>query len=621
MTDMLGPFEIRGEIGRGAMAVVWRAYDPRLYREVAIKEPLIPAWADANERAELVERFIREGRAAALLNHPGIITIYAAEEYDGRPAIVMELVEGYTLGALIQRGPLAVQAAVEILDQLLDAAGYAHAHGIVHRDIKPENIFVTADGRVKLADFGIAHLGETGSSTLTQAGTVMGSPGYMSPEQVAGAASDARSDIFAIGAIAYEMLAGRNPFGATDGLAPTAIMYRVVHEMPAPLEVIAPQLPGHLGVVVATALAKEPERRFQTAEAFRAALHDPTALTRPAVPPAAAPAAPAWPQAQLTPTAPGIPASGPGVSAPRPNRGRTVVIAMVIAGVVVLGGLALFSSAPKISGGPSGSASTAGGSPSAADAAAYHDADQHLNGAETTVELILSDVAGASTDDNADAINGLVSSTGTRSGLIGQDLTAAKASAEKLSDSQGKTDLLAAIDAEGKAVSAFSRQVEAIQVLSQIDQQEADLKDATEKLTYTIQRANGSSYGEMRKAGRAASADFSKSLKYFSHANALFPGAGLNKWVEYCQTEKERADLQTRMSAEAKAGQISSYNQNVSKSNSLMRQANSLIQSAVTLDSSWTDDRLTPLDDASQAAVHDELDLHTKASKDLGFKK
>lgn len=271
VTDTLGPYELRGELGRGAMAIVWRAFDPKLEREIAIKEPTIGAGVDSAMAEELAARFVREGRAAAQLNHPGIVTIYAADVYDGRPAIVMELIEGTTLSEVICAGRLAPHAALGIIDQLLDAVGYAHARGVVHRDIKPDNVFVTNDGRVKLADFGIAHVGTT--ATLTQAGSVMGTPGYMAPEQVIGDRVDARTDIFAVGAIAYELLSGRNPFGIGDGAHPTAVMYRIVHEHPERIaDLSVATLPLDVRPAIEAAMAKEPDDRFPDAEAFRSAL-------------------------------------------------------------------------------------------------------------------------------------------------------------------------------------------------------------------------------------------------------------------------------------------------------------------------------------------------------------
>jgi len=272
MIDYLGPYELRGELGRGAMAVVWRAWDTKLEREVAIKEPMVPPGTDQVTAADLAARFVREGKAAAALNHPGIVTIYAADVYDGRPAIVMELIEGETLSGLLDRGPLATSSTLAVLDQLLDAAGYAHSRGVVHRDIKPDNIFITTEGRVKLADFGIAHMGT--SSALTQAGTVMGTPGYMSPEQVTGQAVDSRADIFAIGVIGYEMLTGSNPFGATEGVASTTVMYRIVHEpMPLLPAQVSAGLPANLSALLAAATAKDPAARIADAASFRAALH------------------------------------------------------------------------------------------------------------------------------------------------------------------------------------------------------------------------------------------------------------------------------------------------------------------------------------------------------------
>jgi hypothetical protein len=254
------------------MAVVWRGYDPRLEREVAIKEPVVEPGTDEATRADLGARFVREGRAAAKLNHPGIVTIHAADVFDGRPAIVMELIEGETLADILSGGRLPAQSVRAVLDQLLDAVAYAHDRGIVHRDIKPDNVFITHDGRVKLADFGIAHVAD--SATLkTQAGTVMGTPGYMAPEQITGGPVDARTDIFAIGAIAYEMVVGVNPFGATDGVAATTIMYRIVHEQPvAPPDYDLRELPAGTWPVIAVALAKDPAQRFPDARAFREAL-------------------------------------------------------------------------------------------------------------------------------------------------------------------------------------------------------------------------------------------------------------------------------------------------------------------------------------------------------------
>jgi serine/threonine-protein kinase len=250
------------------MAVVWRAWDPQLEREVAIKEPVLPHGIDPSLAQELTERFVREGRAIAALQHPGIVTVFDAGVYDERPAMVMELIDGTTLADLMAaERRLDPAAALSVATQLLDALGYAHARGIVHRDVKPDNVFVTSEGRVKLADFGIARIAD--KTRFTQEGTVMGTPGYMPPEQVRGLPVDARADIFSVGAILYEMLTGSNPFGASDGIDSTSVMYRIVHEDPPNADQVVPALPGWLGQVVAVAMAKEPENRYPTAETMR----------------------------------------------------------------------------------------------------------------------------------------------------------------------------------------------------------------------------------------------------------------------------------------------------------------------------------------------------------------
>jgi tRNA A-37 threonylcarbamoyl transferase component Bud32 len=269
MSPQLGPYEIRGELGRGAMAVVWRAWDRNLEREVALKEPLTRGDLDDEASLELRERFVREGRVAAKLNHPGIVSIYAADIFEDRPAMVMELVQGSTLGALLQRGALTLETAMSVIDQLLEALEYAHEHGVVHRDIKPENVFVTDDGRVKLADFGIAHL-IAGSKGET--GAVIGTPGYMSPEQVQGLAVDPRSDIFSIGAVTYEVLTGHNPFGASAGDAASVVMYRIANEDPAPMVRFDGAVPPAWQAMVMRALQKRPEDRFASAAEMQAEL-------------------------------------------------------------------------------------------------------------------------------------------------------------------------------------------------------------------------------------------------------------------------------------------------------------------------------------------------------------
>lgn len=268
MTPFLGPYELRGRLGSGAMAVVWRAWDPKLEREVAVKEPVRSPTTSDSFAAELAERFVREGKTAARLAHPGIVTIYAADVFDGRPAIVMELLRGQMLSELIDRRSLTYGAVVSILDQLLDALDYAHAMGVVHRDVKPDNVFVLEDGRVKLTDFGVAHVSRLEGATAT---VVAGTPGYMAPEQVLAGPVDGRADIFGIGAIAYEMLAGYNPFGATEGAETTTIMYRTTSGPEIAFESTVAAPPA-IQQVVLKALARNPDGRFATAGEMRSQL-------------------------------------------------------------------------------------------------------------------------------------------------------------------------------------------------------------------------------------------------------------------------------------------------------------------------------------------------------------
>ena len=285
----IGPYVLKGELGRGAMAVVWRAWDPNLEREVAVKEPLFDQRLPENVIEEMGRRFVAEGRAAARLNHPGIVSIYAADVWDGRPAIVMELVNGETLTSLLKGGPLSPPEALAVLDQLLDAVGYAHERGVIHRDIKPDNVFVTLDGAIKLADFGIAHVDGT-ASTATLAGTVLGTPGYMSPEQAAGAPVDERSDLFSVGVLAWELLTGHNPFGAGEGADAPTVIYRIVHEPAPELPVsVSAGLPADMRPAIMAALSKDPAMRPQSAAEFRAMLRGQAPVPAAAVAPAAIP--------------------------------------------------------------------------------------------------------------------------------------------------------------------------------------------------------------------------------------------------------------------------------------------------------------------------------------------
>jgi serine/threonine protein kinase len=251
----IGKYEVLKVLGRGGMGTVYEAWDPVLHRTVALKT-MTPGLADA---PDLRARFLREAQAAGGLRHHNIVTVYDVGEDRGQPYIAMELVEGFDLEAIIQgRHPLSVEARIDILRQVCEGLGCAHQRGIVHRDVKPANIRVTGQGEVKIMDFGIAHLQ---SSTLTQGGQVLGTIQYMAPEQVEGLPSDHRADVFAVGAIAYELLAYRRPFDA-DSL--TGVMYRIAREEPDMSALPATSYSPGLEAVVARALAKPVADRYQS---------------------------------------------------------------------------------------------------------------------------------------------------------------------------------------------------------------------------------------------------------------------------------------------------------------------------------------------------------------------
>ncbi len=261
----LGKYEIRAELGRGAMGVVYEGFDPRIKRVVALKT--IRADQLAGEAsAEVVARFRREAEAAGRLTHPNIVAIYDFDEDDGTLYIAMELVRGRELAEFFSASErFALPDSVRIMSQILAALDYSHRQGVVHRDIKPANIFLLDDGTAKVADFGIAHVE---SSNLTKVGTVIGTPAYMSPEQILGLPVDGRSDLFSAGVILYQLLTGERPFSGSA----TTIMQKVLKEIPLPPSSLNVQLPAALDAVVTRALAKRPEERYQTAQEFSVAL-------------------------------------------------------------------------------------------------------------------------------------------------------------------------------------------------------------------------------------------------------------------------------------------------------------------------------------------------------------
>jgi len=262
----LGKYQLRSVIGRGGMGTVYEAYDTTLDRLVALKV-MAPhlAWQEG-----FVERFLREARAAAQLRHPSIVTIYDVGRSNDWYYFAMDYVKGRTLAQIIQQqGPTSVQAALRVLRPLAAALDYAHGRGVIHRDIKPSNVIVGDAGDVTLTDFGIARA--TAASRLTRTGMVIGTPEYMAPEQASGGDVGPPSDQYALGVIAYEMLAGRAPFEAEST---ATLLYKIVNEAPPSLAEARPDLPGTVESVLARALAKQPENRFSTCGAFLHALEE-----------------------------------------------------------------------------------------------------------------------------------------------------------------------------------------------------------------------------------------------------------------------------------------------------------------------------------------------------------
>jgi eukaryotic-like serine/threonine-protein kinase len=259
----LGPYEIASLIGVGGMGEVYLAEDTRLGRRVALKRtPAAFASPEAHARLE------REARAAARLNHPGIAAVYDVLDLDGTLNIVMEYVEGETLAAHLRAGPLKIERATDIGTQLADALAAAHAADVIHRDLKPSNVAITPGGRAKILDFGIARVG-AGRGAETH-GPIFGTPGYSAPEQLLGAPGDARSDIYSLGAVLYELLTGRPPLDPTSD--PIAAQIAALAERPRDLREVNPAVPEAMSALVMRALAREPSHRVPSADMFRAEL-------------------------------------------------------------------------------------------------------------------------------------------------------------------------------------------------------------------------------------------------------------------------------------------------------------------------------------------------------------
>jgi eukaryotic-like serine/threonine-protein kinase len=250
----LGKYEIIGEVGRGGMGSVYKARDPVLDRIVALKTMAVDVLAEAGMR----ERFLREARSAARLQHPNIVTVYEFGEVEGAPFIAMEFLEGESLADAFAFGRLnEISDIVDIAAQLCDGLDYAHRHGVIHRDVKPSNVILPPEGGLKLVDFGIAWLDDKAFATRT--GMLLGTPAYMAPEQFTGEPIDHRVDQWAVGVIVYELVAGRPPFDATTV---PALIYQIVHTPPPPIDQRARSLPTALVSIVERALARQPRDRY-----------------------------------------------------------------------------------------------------------------------------------------------------------------------------------------------------------------------------------------------------------------------------------------------------------------------------------------------------------------------
>ena len=251
--DVIGKYQLVRLIGEGGMGRVYEAIDPIIGRRVAIKTISLNTVIDAETRS----RFFREAQAAGQLSHPNLITIHDIGDAEGTPYIVMELLEGMDLQQKLKQEPLSYDSKMQIMIDVCEGLAFAHRHDIIHRDIKPANIFVTTNGRVKILDFGLAR---GALSEVTQTGKILGSPNYMAPEQIRGEDVDHRADIFATGAVFYELLTGRKAF---EGDSIAATIYKVLETQPEPVRLLDGTVPSTIAAVIERALAKDRRARFQ----------------------------------------------------------------------------------------------------------------------------------------------------------------------------------------------------------------------------------------------------------------------------------------------------------------------------------------------------------------------
>jgi serine/threonine protein kinase len=266
----IGKYRVKGELGRGGMGAVYLAEQPGLGREVAIKELIQSATADP----VALTRFLQEARVMARTSHPNLVQVHDLELIGDANYIVLEFVRGRSLREWLVRGPMSPPQVFAVMHGVLQALDYAHKHAVVHRDMKPENVLLSDEGMVKVADFGIARLTDDSGvgGTATKTGTTVGTPQYMSPEQVASSKVDGRSDLYSAGIMFYELVVGQPPFTATDADGPFTLMAKHVQAPPKPPSVYRPGLDLELEAVILRSLAKRPEDRFQTGQEFDEAI-------------------------------------------------------------------------------------------------------------------------------------------------------------------------------------------------------------------------------------------------------------------------------------------------------------------------------------------------------------
>jgi eukaryotic-like serine/threonine-protein kinase len=262
----IGKYRVKSELGRGGMGAVYLAEQPGLGREVAIKELILSSAADPTA----LMRFLQEAQVMARTSHPNLVQVHDLEQIGDANYIVLEFVRGGSLRDLVNQGPIPLPQTFAVMHGVLQALDYAHKHAIVHRDMKPENVLLSDEGNVKVTDFGIARLtDDTGAgSTATKTGTTVGTPLYMSPEQVASSKVDGRSDLYSAGIVFYELVTGQPPFTATEDDGPFTLMAKHVQAPPRPPSVLRPGLDMRLEEVILKSLMKRPEERFQTGQEF-----------------------------------------------------------------------------------------------------------------------------------------------------------------------------------------------------------------------------------------------------------------------------------------------------------------------------------------------------------------